>query len=53
MFLDRIRDTMRRGITKWVGGLRHGSLDDKPPRRRDSTPRPGPSARQRDRTAEI
>jgi len=54
-FLVSLRDRLRRGIRMGVGGRSRGKLDDTPPPpgRSDSTPRPGPSARLRDRPPEL
>ena len=49
--LERLRDRLRRGILIWGGVL--VALSKRPLGRRDSTLRPGPSARQRFRPAEL
>ena len=49
--LERLRDRLRRGILIWGGVL--VALSKRPLARRDSTLRPGPSARQRFRPAKL
>jgi len=51
--LRSLLDRLRRGIWMWVGGWSGGGLATRPLGRRGSTARPGPSARQRDRSAGL